>query len=408
MTRAELIATGSELLRFGRSDGNGDWLTRRLNALGVEVVSRSVVEDDAEVIAGKIRSALSADLVLVTGGLGPTEDDRTREALARVVDRPLERDPRMVERLRAWFSERGRSFHELQERQADRPAGFAWLDNPVGTAPGLFGSVEGCSLFAVPGVPEELYAIFEASILPRLEGRGRGALALRMLRVAGRTESSVDEQLAGLHRVGPVEITLLTGSEGIEIHLRASGGPAPQLKRSLDRVEGEIVRRLGADLYGRGEESLPGVVGELLTASGSTVSTAESCTAGLIAAALTEVPGSSRWFRGGLIVYDDELKGWLAGVSEGALAAHGAVSRPVAEELARGARERCRTTYGLGVTGIAGPGGGTAEKPVGLVHLALAGPADLQHRELRMIGDRSLVRRRMVTAALDTLRRRLL
>ncbi len=203
-------------------------------------------------------------------------------------------------------------------------------------------------------------------------------------------------------------MTILTGKEGIELHLLASGGDCGEAERRLEALDEQLTRRLGIDLYGRDDETLPQVVGRLLEASGTTVAVAESCTAGMIAASITEVPGSSAWFRGGLLVYSDDLKVELAGVRRAVLLASGAVSEQVARALAEGARQRCRSDYGLGITGIAGPGGGTPDKPVGLVHLALADPGTTEHWRVEVIGDRQLIRRRSVVFALDRLRRQLL
>jgi nicotinamide-nucleotide amidase len=407
--KASLIAVGSELLRHGRRDTNGDWLAEQLTLAGVEVSARSAVEDDVDAIASCVRAAVRRDgLVVVFGGLGPTEDDRTREGLARALDLPLERDESRLESLRALFASRSREFRPLQARQADRPVGAAWVENPLGTAPGLLLEHRGARLFALPGVPAEMKAMVRSAVLPLLESVGEPARAVRTLKVAGRTESSVDEQLADLYDAPGVEVTILCGGEGIELHLEASGAEPGEARRRLGAVEGEMVRRLGDDLYDRGGGgSLARVCGALLARAGESVAVAESCTAGMLAAALTDEPGSSAWFRGGLVVYGDELKVALAGVDAEMLARHGAVSAEVARELAAGARQRCGADWGIGITGIAGPGGGTACKPVGLVHLALAGPDGVEHWRTQQFGDRGLVRRRTVVAALDRLRRTL-
>jgi nicotinamide-nucleotide amidase len=218
-------------------------------------------------------------------------------------------------------------------------------------------------------------------------------------------ESSVDAQLRDLYGASGTHVTILTGSEGIELRLQTEGESPEQARRRLRRLEQRMVDRLGVDLYARDDETLPGVVGRRLRALGRTLATAESCTAGLVAGAVTSVPGSSGWFRGGLVVYNDELKVKLAGIDPGLLREHGAVSEAVARALAAGARRRAGADYGLGVTGIAGPGGGSADKPVGLVHLAIEGPGAADHRRLMLIGDRALIRRRTVVAALDRLRR---
>ena len=277
---AELIAVGSELLRFGRRDTNGEWLTERLNREGIEVVARSMVEDDAVRIAVQVRAALErADLIVLTGGLGPTEDDRTRAALALALARPLETDPEQLGRIRSWFEKHGRPFSEAQARQAERPRGAQWIPNPLGTAPGLLMQVGAREVYALPGVPAEMKAMFEEAVRPRLAGRP-GALATRTFKVAGRTESSVDAQLRDLYETPEIDMTILTGGEGIELHVRARSVSSGQAARRLAAVQERLERRLGVDLYGTDDDSLPAVVGGLLRRRGATVATAESCTAG--------------------------------------------------------------------------------------------------------------------------------
>jgi nicotinamide-nucleotide amidase len=407
--KAELVAVGSELLRFGRRDSNGDWLTERLQRLGVEVTRRSLVGDDVASIASAVRAGQSsADLVVLTGGLGPTEDDRTREAIALALGRPLERDEEYATRLRGLFEARGRTFKPEQARQADRPRGSDWLDNPIGTAPGILCRVDESLVVALPGVPPEMRRIFEEGLVPHLSGRVGQGLARRSLKIGGRFEASVDEQIRDLYGLDGIEATILTGREGIELHLLATGGTTAEARARLDDLELRLEARLGADIFARDDETLAQVVGRLLIAKGATMATAESCTGGMLGSLITEAPGSSGWFRGGLIVYSDDLKCSLAGAAPDVVASAGAVSEVVARALAAGARERCRADYGIGITGIAGPGGGTPDKPVGLVHVALAGKNRTDHWRIRQIGDRHLVRRRTVVFALDRLRRRLL
>ena len=407
--RVELIAIGSELVRFGRRDTNSDWLTGRLEQAGIEVAARSLVEDDEQPLAATIAAALArADVVLLTGGLGPTDDDRTRAALARALERPLERDPQQLESLRARYARFERRLGEVESSQADRPRGAAWIENPLGSAAGLLVDEPGRFVAALPGVPSEMKAMFDAALFPLLAARAEGSRGTCTLRIAGRTESGLERALHDLYRAPGLDVTILGGLEGVELHARAVGESPEQVAERLATFEQAVRERIGLDVYGVGEQRLAEVVGRLLADSGRTVASAESCTGGLLGGALTAVPGSSAWYRGGCIVYSDPLKRSLAGVGERTLAEHGAVSREVAEELARGVRERCAADLGIGITGIAGPGGGSEEKPVGLVHLALADSAATLHRELRLIGDREAVRARTVTVALDQLRRRLL
>lgn len=407
--RAELITVGSEMLRLGRADSNGEWLIEQLARLGLAVGTRSVVEDDPELIAALARGALErASVVLVVGGLGPTEDDRTREGLARALDLPLERDPARLRALQDLFRERERPFGEGQARQAERPRGATWIDNPVGSAPGFALARGGSELFALPGVPAEMKTMFAAAVAPRLAARRGGAMARRTLKIAGRTELSVDEQLRDLYGEPGIAVTILTGGEGIELHILGRGRDRAEAEARVDEADRRMSERLGSDLYGRDDTTLAQVVGSMLERSGRTLAAAESCTAGLFCAAVTRVPGSSAWFRGGLVAYSDDLKRGLAGVRAETLRRHGAVSAEVARELAGGARQVCAADYGIGITGIAGPGGGTPQKPVGLVYLALADGRGVHDWRMLHLGDRELIRRRTVTAALDRLRRGLL
>ena len=406
---ATLIAVGSELLRFGRHDSNGDWITERLQRLGVEVVGRTLVGDDQARTAAAIGVAVvSADIVVVTGGLGPTEDDRTREALAQALGVALERDERRVARLREFFDRRGRAFEPEQEKQADRPAGAEWIDNPLGIAPGILYRGESSLVIALPGVPAEMKRMFDDTVAPLIGQSGAGRLARRVLKIGGRFESSVDAQVRDLYDTPGVEVTILTSNEGIELHLLAGGDDAGQARARIDGLDRAFSERLGQDLYGRDDETLAEVTGRMLVQRGASVATAESCTAGMLSATVTAVAGSSRWFRGGLVVYSDDLKVSLAGVPSDLLGARGAVSEEVARCLARGARRRCGADYGVGITGVAGPGGGTTEKPVGLVHVAIAeDDQQTEHWMLQLTGGRDLVRRRTVVFALDRLRRTL-
>ena len=406
---AVVVAIGSELLGPGRRDTNGDWLIERLFDLGIETSWRVSTGDDVPRIARVVRAALDdADVVLLTGGLGPTEDDKTREALALALDAPLARDPVMADRIDALFSARGRVADPRQSRQAERPSGTSWLDNPLGSAPGLLLERDSGLLAALPGVPAELKAMFEASVAPRLAVRSRGALARTTLRVAGRPESFVDNLLCDLYVSEGTETTILASAGSVELVLTARGADAAEARARCGALADAMRARLGIDVYGANDESLAAVVSRLLAARGASVGLAESCTGGLLGAALTDVPGSSAWFRGGLVCYANDLKTSLAGVPEELLRSHGAVSEPVARALAVGARRVLNADFGLGVTGIAGPDGGTSDKPVGTVHVALADAGEERAVKVDWPGDRGLIRRRAVTVALDLLRRRLL
>lgn len=409
--RADLIAVGTEMLRFGRRDTNGDWLADRLGELGIEIAGRATVGDDLQGIAEQLSVSLArAGTVLMTGGLGATEDDRTRQAVSLALGRPLERDPDLARALQDRFLAAARPWSGSQARQADRPAGAAWIDNRLGSAPGLWCEQGTRLVIALPGVPAEMRAMFTAEVEPRLRGHGTPGAARRVLRIAGLSESAVERRVIDLYGALGVEVTILAGGAGVELLLAARdarGAEGGSARSCVDRVAESMRARLGAHVYAQDGETLAEVVGAALRREGKTLATAESCTAGLVSAAITDVPGASAWFRGGLVAYDDSVKMSLAGVQAGTLAVHGAVSEPTARELARAARERCGSDYGLGVTGIAGPGGGSPDKPVGLVYVAVDDAQGAVAQRLLLSGDRALIRARTVSAILDLLRRRL-
>ena len=409
MASAVVLAVGSELLTSGRRDTNAEWLVARLFTLGIETAWRAMIGDDPARIAQLTRAAWDeSGLVLITGGLGPTEDDRTREALALALDAPLARDPEMERRIVERFAALGRIAGPRQSLQADLPRGAVWLSNPLGSAPGILMIRDGRLLAALPGVPAEMKAMFDASVAGHLTSRGSGALARATLRIAGRPESYVDDRVRDLYATEGTETTILAGAGTVELILTARGVSDDDARSRLAGLNDRMRERLGVDLYGEGDATLAAVVGALLAARGATVAVAESCTGGLVSGALTEVPGSSAWFRGGLVCYANDLKATLAGVPAALLKAHGAVSEEVARALAAGARKSCGADFGLGVTGVAGPDGGTVDKPVGTVHIALDDGGQGSVVKLNWPGDRELIRRRAVAVALDLLRRRLI
>lgn len=406
--RAELISVGSELLLPGGCDTNAEWLGIELRRLGIAVGGRATVGDHVGALAARVAWAREqAPVVLMTGGIGPTVDDRTREALARALGVELERDTTMEATLEAKLRAAGREWTPPQARQADRPRGCRFIDNPRGTAPGLLWMEADTLLAALPGVPAEMRAMFDATLRPLLARLSRGAMASRVLRIAGRTESSVDAQLQDLYDEPDTEVTLLGSASGLQVIISARAGDERSAEASCRALAERMQERLGEDIYGHDDETLPGVVGRLLRERGATLCTAESCTAGLLGATVTEVPGSSAWFRGAVVTYADDLKVTLGGVDPATLAASGAVSTAVAAELAAGARQRCVTDFALAVTGIAGPSGATPDKPLGLVCLALASVSGVEAWRERFSGDRETVRRRAVSQALDRLRRHL-
>lgn len=408
--RAAILAVGSELLGTTRLDTNSLRITSVLDRGGARLVRKGVVADDEEEIAGLVREWLDeVELLVLCGGLGPTADDRTRTAVARALGRELELDEDVLEEIRRRFREVGREMPDVNRRQAERIEGALLLENHRGTAPGQRVDTDGATIFLLPGVPSELEPMLEEHLVPWLARHGWSVrTAERRLRVACLAESEVEELLAPLYeRHGVDGAGLLAAPGEVTVVLRASG-PEGELERQLDAMT-ELARELlGPALTGDRDEPLEQVVGRLLAARGATVAVGESCTGGLVGERLTQVAGSSQWFLGGVIAYANAVKTDLLDVEPGILRADGAVSRSVAEAMAVGAREVVGADWGIGITGIAGPGGGSREKPVGLVFVAVDGPGDGPAvTELRLPGDRRTVRRLASQWGLDLLRRRL-
>ena len=411
MLTAEIIAVGSELLTPFRTDTNSLWLTDKLNGVGIEVKLKTVVGDDDARLEETIRDALKrSTCVVVTGGLGPTEDDITRKIAARALGRRLALDDRVLEDIRAKFMHWGRKMPEINARQAMVVEGAEVLDNPNGTAPGMYIEHEGRVVILLPGPPREMKPMFESLVLPRLAAKaGDVRVVRRVLRVTGMGESAVDERIAPIYtQYKNPQTTILFNQSEIEVHLTAQARTEAEAELLLDGLAGQIEERLGDAVFAFRGEMMEEVVGLRLAVSGFTIAVAESCTGGLVAHRLTEVPGSSSYFMEGVVTYSNEAKTRLLGVPEELIAAHGAVSAEVAEAMAEGVKARAGTDFGLSVTGIAGPSGSTPEKPVGLVFIALSDDAHTQHRRVMLPGDRHLIRWRASQAALDLLRRRLI
>ncbi|MDQ3806030.1 MAG: competence/damage-inducible protein A [Acidobacteriota bacterium] len=411
MLTAEIIAVGSELLTPFRTDTNSLWLTDRLNGVGIEVKLKTVVGDDDARLEETIRDALKrSTCAVLTGGLGPTEDDITRKIAARALGRRLLLDERVLEDIRAKFAHWGRRMPEINSRQAMVIEGAQVLDNPHGSAPGMYLEHDGRVVVLLPGPPREMKPMFETHVLPKLsEKAGVVRVARRVLRVAGLGESAVDERIAPVYtQYKNPQTTILFNRSEVEIHLTAQGASEAEAELLLDGLAGQIEERLGDAVFAFRGETMEEVVGLRLAVGGFTLATAESCTGGLVAHRLTEVPGSSSYFMEGVVTYSNEAKTRLLGVPEELIEAHGAVSAEVAEAMAEGVKGRAATDFGLSVTGVAGPGGGSEEKPVGLVYVALSDDAHTEHRRLMLPGDRHLIRWRASQAALDLLRRRLI
>jgi nicotinamide-nucleotide amidase len=411
MLTAEIIAVGSELLTPFRTDTNSLWLTDRLNSVGVEVKLKTIVGDDDARLEETIRDALKrSGIVVLTGGLGPTEDDITRKIAARALCRRLSLDERVLEEIRAKFLRWGRKMPEINARQAMVMEGAEVLPNPNGSAPGMYLEHDSRVVALLPGPPREMKPMFDTHVLPRIAARAGGVrVARRVLRVAGLGESAVDERIAPVYtQYKNPQTTILFTNTDIEIHLTAQGKTEQEAELLLDGLSGQIEERLGDSVFAFRGETMEQVVGLRLAVGGFNLAVAESCTGGLIAHRLTEVPGSSTYFTEGLVTYSNEAKTRLLGVPAELIERHGAVSAEVAEAMAEGVKRRAATDFGLAVTGVAGPGGGTADKPVGLVYVSLSDDAHTEHRRLMLPGDRHLIRWRASQAALDLLRRRLI
>jgi nicotinamide-nucleotide amidase len=406
--RVEILGTGDELVRGRGRDTNTPWIAAAATAAGCVVTGTRVVGDDPPALVAAMRAAAAggADAVVVTGGLGPTADDCTRPAAAALLRVPLLPHAPSLRRLKGLWRRRGRPMPPSNESQALLPRGASVIPNPVGSAPGLRFDHRGTTFHCLPGVPREMEAMFLQSVLPRLRRLARGmASASRSLGVFGPSESEFGERIGDLMRrdVG-VRVGTSVGDGIIQVHVHGTGKYAVE----VPAVHAEILRRAGADAFSAEGLTLARTLVPRLLARGLTVSVAESCTAGLVAARLAEVPGVSAVFPGGVIAYANAQKTRLLGVPASLLAKHGAVSAPVAKAMAMGARKRFGTDFAVSITGVAGPDGGSAEKPVGLVWFAVAGPRGVEVVERRFTGNREFVRSIAANAALDLLRRAVL
>ena len=404
--RGELIAVGTELLWGDRADTNTLVLSEALASLGIEVSAKTLVGDAENDLARILSDAMArTSLVILTGGMGATHDDVTTRVVAKVAGRRLTLRDEVLADLRDTYRRRGRDVPPSAERQALLPARAEVLPNPVGTAPGFRLTHEGVEIVALPGVPSEMRAIFEASVAPWLAERTGGAPSFprRTVQTFGLGEGAIDERVENLVRAAECEVGLLASPKGVELRLRAMG--KERTRERLDGVVDEIRRRLGDAVYAVDGRTMETVVGDLLSARGWTVAVAESCTGGLVGHRLTEVPGSSRYFFGGWVTYDNRAKTEWLGVDPSLLAAHGAVSEPVAAMMAEGARRTAGCDLALALTGLAGPEGGSPDKPVGTLVVGLASSSGTMTGRWRFYGPRSETKLAFSQYGLDTLRR---
>lgn len=410
MLIAEIIAIGSELLTPTKTDTNSLWLTEKLNDIGTDVKLKTIVGDDGERLEETVRDALRrSDIVITTGGLGPTEDDITRKFTAKALGRELVYHDDIEEHLRARFRHWGREMTEINKRQAYIIKGAEILPNPNGSAVGMFVETDGKMLVILPGPPRENQPMFVDHVLPKLKAvAGDVNVKRRLLRVSGMGESAVDEVAAPIYtKYADVQTSILFNKSEVEIHIAAGADDPATAETTVNKLADELAAALGKAVFSTNGETLEEIVGNLLRTCGETVSTAESCTGGLIARRLTELPGSSAFFMEGAVTYSNDAKMRTLKVSSEILEKYGAVSAECAEAMATGMRERTGTDHAISVTGIAGPDGGGEQKPVGTVFIGYAGKKGVKSIKLVLPGDRYLVRWRSSQAALDYLRRQL-
>jgi len=409
--RASIVAVGSELLTPFRVDTNSLLITQRLNAIGYDVRLKAVVGDDIADISSIFERAMAdADLVVMTGGLGPTEDDLTRDAVASVLGRTLEIDELIVDGLKERFAKRGLRMTDNNRRQAMVPHGAIVLENPNGSAPGLLLIHGRTDVVLLPGPPRELEPMLDALIRDRLASRSGGAALVRgVLRITGRPESEVDAIAQPIYSKWladpvPISTTILAGLGQLELHLTAAARHRTEADAALDRATSLLKEALGTSVYSTDGRPLEAIVGEMLRERGLTVAAAESCSGGLLTSRLTDVPGSSAYVERAVVCYSNRAKVELLGVSEALIREHGAVSEPVACAMAEGIASRSNTDVGLAITGIAGPGGGTPDKPVGTVVVAVTVKNEMRVRTLKLFGGREMIKFQSAQAALNMVR----
>lgn len=409
--QAELLAVGSELLVPGRQETNAATLTRYLLERGCKVVARTTIADDARALTGSLRLAWSrADLVIATGGLGPTEDDLTRECAADALGASLVREPSYVEWLKERFKQFGRVMPAVNEKQADRIDGGRLLMNAKGTAPGQIVERDGKILVLLPGPPREMLPLFEREVLPLVDARSSGErIVMRIIRIAGMGESDVEQMVAPIYKTFSNPLTtILGGASEVELQLVGTGASEKEAGERVEALASKIREVLGARIFTEQGETIERVVAGLLARRGLKLALAESCTGGLVTARLVSVAGASAFLDRTFVVYSNQAKVEELGVAETTLQDHGAVSEETAREMAKGALAAARADVALAVTGIAGPTGGSADKPVGLVCFALEGA--LGQRTVRRVfpsADRERTIQQAANSALEILRRAL-
>jgi nicotinamide-nucleotide amidase len=408
---AEIVTIGTEMLLGDLVDTNTAWISQRLAALGVSMYRHTTVGDNNDRIIGALRDAASrADLVVTTGGLGPTSDDLTNACLGVLTGRPMVEYPEARRHVDEKFAKFGRKPTPSNYKQALFPEGTELIPNPLGTAPGALVEWEGTLFATLPGVPSEMKRMFEETLEPLIRERSDGSIVSKTLHFAGIGESALAEQVQDFLDAADPTVAPLAGQGRVRLRITTRAATEEEAHGKIRPVEKEILNRLGEYFFGEDGETLESSVGRLLSGRGATVALAESCTGGLISKRLTDVAGSSAYFVEGFVTYSNASKERLLGVPKEALAEQGAVSEPVARAMAEGARNVSGADYGLSVTGVAGPGGGTEEKPVGLVYVGVADAEGAKAERLDLTAwarSRDSIRERSANRALDLLRLRI-
>ncbi|HWQ40812.1 MAG TPA: competence/damage-inducible protein A [Desulfosporosinus sp.] len=408
--KAEIVATGTELLLGETLNTSAHYLTGKLSSMGIEVDYHTTVGDNPERLEQVLRQAIGrADLLVTTGGLGPTVDDLTKELVAKVLDLKMELDDLSLEQLKKFFALRKAPMPRNNEKQVYFPKGSKILPNPIGTAPGAIIEKNGKTVIILPGPPYEMRPMFDTYVWPVLKqiiGPHAERMNERVLKVFGMGESAIEEVLGDLMSLPNITMALLAKRAEMHVRLvaRSTETTSAEAEIFLDRAEEEIRRRLGDKVFGRDQETMIGIVGTRLKNKHLTLATAESCTGGLLGAALTQEPGSSEFYLGGVVSYSNSVKHKILGVSEESLQKFGAVSEEVAKEMAEGVRSKIGSDLAISTTGIAGPDGGSEQKPVGLVYIGLATPEAVHAKKFQFYGERESVRQLTVQAALNEVR----
>ncbi|MCK5113304.1 MAG: competence/damage-inducible protein A [Phycisphaerae bacterium] len=408
-----ILSVGDELTSGQSLDTNSAWIARQLGLCGIETTSHTTVSDDQPLIANSIlQLAVKADIVIVTGGLGPTPDDLTRQALAQAMDAELTLDQKSLDEIEKFFRSRNYPMAANNRIQAMIPAGAAAMANTNGTAPGITATLENATVYVTPGVPREMRIMFENQILPKLP-RGVGVISHHVVKTYGGGESAVAAELEDLlTRSGPVVAGTTVADGLVSVRITSHAADIETADTQAGNVVEKICERLGTLVLGVGEDvTMAGAIGELLRRAGQTLATAESCTGGMIGAMLTSIGGASEYYRGGVVAYANEIKQHILGVDAAVLETHGAVSEQVSGAMAIGVCEKFGTDWGIGITGVAGPTGGSPEKPLGLVYTSLCKPGGEVTVKKHTLGDhnpREIIRQRASLAALNALRLELL